>query len=188
MTLAEFLIGFATIVTGVALTDIVQRIAALIEHRREIRWDWLPLALLANAILILIITWALAWQFIQDGVKQVTLGRFLIGQAAYVLIYLMSVTMLPRDPQPGLDLRGHCERQLRPYWVLFSLILLYFSVHFVWLPWFIGSGPLPVVQACVLTLSTGAALSLTFVRRRLWHVLGGIAFLALNASNLTQKF
>ena len=188
MTLAEFLIGIGTIVTGVAITDIVQRIASLIEHRREIRWDWLPLLLLLDAVLTLLVSWALAWQYIQSNPHEVTLGHFLLGLVNYALIYLMCAAMLPRDPQPGLDMRQFFERQVKPYWVIYSMILVYFIDRFVVVPWLVAGAPLGVARVGVLLLCLGASVALIFVRRRIWHALGGFAQLAVLLTNLPNTF
>ena len=189
MTLAEYLVGLVTIVTGVAVTDLVQRIAALIEHRREIRWDWLPLLLVGVAFLTLLITWAVGWQTIQrNSLQQFTLGRFLMGFSIYVLVYLMSAAMLPRDPQPGLDLRTFCERQTRPYWLLFTMILSYFGVRTIVWPWLTGPAPPDAPAAAMILLALSVAMFLVFSRRRLWHALGGFVLLALLARNLMLTF
>ena len=189
MTLAEFLVGLGTIVTGVAVSDLVQRFAALIEHRREIRWDWLPLLFIAVAVLTLLLTWALAWQTIQNNnLQHYTLGRFLVGLGVYVLIYLMNAAMLPRDPQPGLDLRAFFERQTRPYWLLFSVVVAYFGIRAIWLPWLTGAAPLDPLRSGLTLLSFVVAVSLMFARRRLWHALGGFALLGVLATNLPHTF
>ena len=188
MTLAEYLVGLFTIVTGLALTDIVQRVAALIEHRREIKWDWLPLLFAAVAVLTLVTTWALSWQTIRRNPEEITLARFLFSLSVYVIIYLMSAASLPRDPGPGLDLREYGERQSRPFWLLYALLALYFGVAFVYLPALTGRVPLSLFSVFLNIVSLGVAIGLMFTRRRLLHALGVAAILLVLATNLSTRF
>lgn len=188
MTLAEYLVGLTTIVTGVALTDLIQRTGALIEHRREIRWDWMPFLFAIVAILTLVAAWSAAWQTIQRNPQEITLGRFFMALADYVLLYLMCAATLPRDPQPGIDLRGFFECQTRPYWILFSLLLTYFGFHEVFLPALTGTARASIAGTGIILVAIAIAIALTFASRRLWHALGGLLLLGILATNLTLTF
>lgn len=167
MTLAEYLVGLFTIVTGLALTDIVQRVAALIEHRREIKWDWLPLLFTAVALLTLVTAWALSWQAVRRAPEEITLARFLFSLSVYVVIYLLSAATLPRDPAPGLDLNDHFNRQSRVFWLLYALLAVYFGFAFVYLPALSGQAPLTAFSVALNIFSVGVAIGLMFTRLRL---------------------
>jgi hypothetical protein len=188
MTLAEYLVGLFTIVTGLALTDMVQRVAALIEHRREIKWDWLPLLFAALAVLTLVTTWALSWQTIRRAPEEITLARFLFSLSVYVVIYLLSAATLPRDPRPKLDLRKHFERQSRVFWLLYALLAVYFGLAFVYLPALSGRAALTAYAVALNVVSIGVSVSLMFTARRMLHLAGAMAILAVLASNLTTRF
>jgi hypothetical protein len=188
MTLAEYLVGLFTIVTGLALTDMAQRVAALIELRREIRWDWLPLLFAAVAVLTLVTTWALSWQTIRANPAEITLARFLFSLSVYMIIYLLAAAALPRDPQPGLDLTEFFHRQSRPFWLCYALLALYFGAAFVYGPAIAGRAPLSLFSVALNIVSLGVPVGLMFTRRRLLHVLGVAAILLVLATNLTTRF
>ena len=43
MSGAEFIVGLLTIVTGLAICDMIVSLHGLLVNRRHIKWDWLAL-------------------------------------------------------------------------------------------------------------------------------------------------
>ena len=154
----EFLLLFAALLLGVAVTDLATSLHRLLG--RQVRWDWLaPLAGLVAFLKIVTQWWT--WYGLALFSKALTWEMFLSTLASSILLFLMTAAALPDSAPPGevIDLRAHWAKVHRRYWTLFLMHWLLVGglrVYASYLtntpmisPWPPG---LVVVPACVLLI------------------------------------
>ena len=116
----EFLLLFAALLLGVAVTDLATSLHRLLGRR--VRWDWVaPLAALV-AFLKIVTQWWTWYGRAQVG-DALTWEMFLSTLAGAILLFLLTAAALPDSAPPGelIDLRAHWAKVYRRYWILFLL-------------------------------------------------------------------
>ncbi len=179
MSAFEYVSVLASIIIGLAMTDILVSLHRLIRAGRAIRWDWAaPLAALLVALTLIQIWWSL---YTPDG-EPMTIGRFLPVLVVLVLLFLLASAALPdKVPGEGLDLRAYYDRNGPYFWSLFTATL----------GWLLITGGVEAAMngeigrflsyRLVDMIVVAVFASLIFVRRRWWHA---IAFLVLSTGPL----
>jgi hypothetical protein len=95
MTMFEYVIVLVSIVIGLALTHLMQGIAAIIQHPGRAPTWWVHLVWVGFMLLFTIFWWW--WQFNLQHVETWTFGRYLFVLGYAFLMYLLCVLVLPRD-------------------------------------------------------------------------------------------
>ena len=159
---------FASIIMGVAVTDLLSSFHRLLGARERVRWDWLTLVVTALVLLTLVQIW---WRLAGSGSAPLTLGAFLPTLAVLIVLFLLAAAVLPDEIGEGrFDLRDHYRRQHRVIWSMFAtalaILLLTEGMAKV------GSG-IPWHRAIMDKLGDllvlGLMISLAVVRARKWH-------------------
>ena len=174
MSPVEYLLGFISIIVGIAVADIAHSLHRLLRAGKRVRWHWFPLA--ASFLLILLILeiwWGLA--YFERVQARVTVGMFLPWVLELILLYLVASAALPDEvPDAGIDLKSYYFDGRRYFWILLALLLLAFVIHRVGNMWLsAGVESLPRVLRAVLPnlVLVGLAISLAYVRKTWWHTL-----------------
>lgn len=129
VTTFEYILPLVAIVVGLGLANLLTSLHRLISARREIRWDWLPLAWTALCFLIVLQFW---WDLYLDGWSDAfgSYAVFLLFFVRVVVLYLALSAVLPDRPMEGLDLREYHERNTRYLFGLGSAYILLSQASF----------------------------------------------------------
>ena len=159
MTLAELLTGLATVILGLAVSNITSSLHRLALTGRKVRWAPEPVLLTTLLIMILVNVWLGFWA-IRDAAS-VNEGRTLLTLVQLMTLYFAAASCLPepdRIPAEGIDLKVYYyETRWLSYGAMaFSLALI--SVRalvtgqgFTFVDWFL-SGGFPIALYLLLCL------------------------------------
>jgi hypothetical protein len=182
MDFRSYILDLFTIVSGLAVTDVAQRLARLIGVRRRIRWDWLPLVAAAVIICTVAVAWGRAWFSLdRTPVYSPSFLGFLMTLAAYLLLYITAAASLPVQIEEGLDLKAFYRDQCGEFWTLYAITNGQFLLRsFAWPALMHGGLPPMELVTCALASATFAlAVSLVIWQDRRWHMIGAPLILAV---------
>ncbi len=95
-----------SIVVGLGLTELLLTFYRLVQARRRIRWDALPLAW-ALVILIAVVNFWWGIRAIMAGASGWTTGQFMLAMISPVFIFLACAAALPKvEPGEPLDMKA----------------------------------------------------------------------------------
>ena len=118
MTSGEFTIGLITIITGLAISDMVISLHALLMHRRRVTWDWLAMLTAMYVFLLIVATWGINFRDIGNQEINPPLWLFGLRLAQAIAIYLAARASLPDAiGQKGVRLADHYAEISRYFWV-----------------------------------------------------------------------
>jgi hypothetical protein len=177
----EYLLLFAAVILGLAITDLAVSLHRLLSAGDRVRWDWLaPLAAIV-AILKIVTQWW-SWFGVGKLANGLTFEMFLLVLTSGILLFLLTATALPDDfGDKPVDLRAHYAATSRRYWILFLAQWLLATGVSIWAQVRIGGAHLNLLTPVWLIIP--AALSLILIRNRWWHTIGLLGFIALYVSN-----
>lgn len=118
MSGADFVVGLLTIVTGLAICDMIVSLHGLLINRRDVKWDWLALVSAAYVILAIVNTWRMTYVAFQDVVRGPPIWIFLLILTQNVGLYLAGRTALPDKVELGeqFDLAAYYDFVDRYLW------------------------------------------------------------------------
>jgi bacteriorhodopsin len=174
MSQVEYLLGFVSIIIGIAVADIAASLHRLLRARRRVRWHWYPFSAAFFLVLLTLEIWWNMAQFDKAGFR-ITIGMFLPLLTGLVLLYLLASAVLPDEvPPEGVDLKADYFEHQRYFWILFALLIACFVFQRIGAAWmFRGPGAvLPLLRDVIPNfVLLAVVLSLAFVRRSWWHAL-----------------
>ena len=174
----EYLLLFAAVILGLAISDLAISLHRLLNAAKEVRWDALPL-LAALAFERIVAEWW-TWHSADRLAGGFTFGMFLGVLISTVLLFLMAAVALPDEGEEKVDLRLHYARTFRRDWLLFAGQWLTLNVVSIWAQHSIGKAHINVVSALWLILPATVALAL--ISTRAVQAIGLIGFLAFYTS------
>lgn len=183
MTPFEYLLLFAAVILGLAITDLAVSLHRLLSAGRRVRWDWLaPMAAIVAVLKILTQWWS--WFGVGALATGLTFEMFLVVLPGGIMLFLLTATALPDDfGDKPVDLREHYAETSRRFWLLFFLHGALMAIVAAWAQVRIQGARLDLLSPAYLVLPL--ALVTAFVRNRWWHtavMLGLIGvYLAQNA-------
>lgn len=130
MSGTDYILGLMTIVTGLAVTDMIISLHGLLMNRRLVKWDWLALLAAAFVFLLIINSWRMIYVAFEGSVKGPPIWIFLLIIAPTVSLYLAARAALPDNVVVGqpFDLREHYDFVGRYLWsalsVLYGVVVL----------------------------------------------------------------
>ncbi len=172
MSASEYVIVFASIVLGLALTTLLVNLSRLLRSAGRIRWDWAtPVVAFIVVLLIVQIWWAMFPGEVDPG--PVAIAEFLPQLVLLILLFLMASVVLPDEvPDEGLDLRTYYEGTRRYFWTLMSAALGWVALSSLVSALVEGRSVAAVLSHRLTDLVIFSLfVSLIFVRRRWWHAL-----------------
>jgi hypothetical protein len=165
----EYILALVSILIGLAVADLSGSLHRLLRARRQVRWDWLPLA---AALLVMMLILEFWWIFYGLGTSLAWThyGAFLVLAASLVCMFLLASATLPDEvPVEGIDLGQYYRENGRYFWGLFALfVLLMIAVELV-AEWN-HIGDAAVLWRTLQNLTFVALLfSLATIQNRLYH-------------------
>lgn len=179
MTAAGYVLGLLSILSGLAIADLVVSLNRLIRAGGKVKWDWLAPLGAAIAAASVVVAWWYGWQNTLDPAYTPTFGKFIVSLGQMVLLFLLSCAALPDNaPDEGTDLRAYYDDNGRYFWGLYALLTLSFLIKDVII---LRMGDLPYMALGLVWagFTLVVALALTFSRRRWLHMLLAPVILAL---------
>ena len=168
MLSGDYAIGLLTIITGLAIADVVVSLHLLLVNRARVRWDWL--AMVATVLIVLLITviWGISYQNMGNRQFNPPVWHFAARLAQIVPMYLAARAILPDEVGKGeVVLADHYAAVSRYFWASIAvtyLIYLAFNLAHDGPASLLGYYLAPAVQLTMM-------LVLILVQRRGVHVL-----------------
>ncbi|HEV2532664.1 hypothetical protein [Phenylobacterium sp.] len=116
----EYLLLFAAVILGLAISDLAISLHRLLGAGRRVKWDWLaPLAALVAFLKIVTQWWT--WHAAEALARGLTFEMFVVELVGIVLLFLLAAAALPDEAPRGepVDLAAHYAAVSRRYWILF---------------------------------------------------------------------
>jgi hypothetical protein len=130
MSGTDYILGLMTIVTGLAVTDMIASLHGLLMNRRLVTWDWLALLAAAFVFLLIVNTWRMTYVAFEGSVKGPPIWLFLLILAPTISLYLAARAALPDKVEVGerFDLGEYYDFVDRYLWsaiaVLYGTVVL----------------------------------------------------------------
>jgi hypothetical protein len=142
MSVAEFLLAFASIVIGLGLSDLLISFHRLLRAAPRVKWDWLTLCFAILMVFLSVTLWWFSFYWFNNS-PTATMASFLPKLIFLCLGFLMMAAALPDEvPQAGIDLRAFYLDTKKHRWFLVAAIALLniillaaesqFSVRLLW--------------------------------------------------------
>lgn len=134
MSGTDYILGLLTIVTGLAITDMVVSLHGLLINRKQVKWDWLALVAAAFVFVLIINSWRMSYVAFQGSAKGPFIWLFLLILVPMIALYLAARAALPDRIEVGkpFDLREYYDFVDRYLWsavaVLYGAIVLLGSI------------------------------------------------------------
>ena len=117
MTSGDFAIGLMTIITGLALADMVISTHVLLMNRRRVGWDWLALTAATFIFLLIVSSWGISYKAMGNQMINPPLWLFVFGLSQIIPLYLAARASLPDAvEEKGIDLAAHYAEVRRYFW------------------------------------------------------------------------
>ncbi len=124
MSIVEFVLGFAAIIIGLGVADLLVSLHRLLRAAERVKWDWLALSFATLMLYVSVCFWWFSYRLFGTAVL-VTVADFLPTVAFLCLSFLMMAAALPDDvPEAGVDLRAFYMSSRAHIWTLVSASLV----------------------------------------------------------------
>jgi hypothetical protein len=171
----EYLLLFAAVILGLAVSDLAVSLHRLLNAAERVRWDALSLLAAALAFERIVIQWW-TWHAADRMAAGLTFGMFLGILVSTVLLFLMAAAALPDDAGEDVDLRAHYTRVRRRYWLLFAVQWVTLNVVSIWAEHTIYKAHIDLFSP--LWSIPPITVALAFIPNRLVQASGLLGFLA----------
>lgn len=173
----EYLLLFAAIILGLAISDLAISTHRLLNAAGRVRWDWLPVLAALLAFERIVTQWW-TWHGADRLASGFTFGMFLGLLVSATLLFLMAAAALPDEVgEAGIDLRVYYDTVCRRYWLLFAAQFVVLNGVSAWAQHRIEQAHFQLLSAAALVLP--AVLLLAMFRNRWVQTAGLVGFLIL---------
>lgn len=182
MDLRAYVLGLFTIISGLAVKEIAERGARLVEFRRHIVWDYRPLITSGVMLCTIAVAWSRGWyQLSNAGDYHPSFIGFLVTLIAYILLYVNAAVTLPAEIKPGLNMKVFYREQGQEFWLIYVLTLAHFIVKNFGGAVIRDGGVRPdlILPLAAAGVILALSISLAALNSRRWHAIGGGLVLAL---------
>ena len=130
MSGGDYILGLLTIITGLAISDMIVSLHGLLVNRRHVAWDWVPLVAASSVLLLIISTWRISYLAFQNATKGPPIWVFVMILVQNIGLYLAARAAIPDRVSAGepLDLRDHYEGVSRYLWSAIALSYAMFLI------------------------------------------------------------
>ena len=173
----EYLLLFAAVIMGLAISDIAVSLHRLLNAAQRVRWDALPILAAALAFERIVTQWWV-WYGADRLARKMTFGMFVGVLVSAVLLFLMAAVALPDEVgEAEVDLRLYYAKTSRRYWLLFASQWFMMNAVSVWVQTTITKAHLNLLSPMLLVFPS--ALILAFNRTKWLQAIGLVGFLIL---------
>jgi len=180
----EIAIGLLTIITGLAIADVVTSLHILLINRKRVQWDWLPLLATMFIVLLIIAIWSISFRDAASDTFNPPLWEFAGRIIQIVPMYLAGRAILPDEVgKDGVSLAKHYADVCRYFWGSIAITyVLYLGFLLVQggLGDLLRSNLSPAVQLAIM------AILIAFPRRAVHAALVPISFALLCFNHLMR--
>jgi hypothetical protein len=184
MTGGEYLLGLILIITGLAISDMVVSLHAILLKRQLVKWDWLALMAAAYVFLMIVNSWGVSFKSWNFPDVNPPLWQFLELLGQIIPLYLAARASLPDEvPDEGVDLARHYASISRYLWAAVATTLILYLVGLAF-----GRGA--IIPAIELNWGVVAQLALilpliAFGNRKLHAICVPLVMLLFSIDHLT---
>ncbi|HKY82072.1 MAG TPA: hypothetical protein VJM09_11450 [Sphingobium sp.] len=133
MLSGDFTIGLMTIITGLAIADMVASIHGLLMNRTRVRWDWLAILVATFIFLLIVSSWGISYRTMGNQTINPPLWLFVLGLSQIVPLYLAARASLPDVvDEKGVSLAAHYAQVRRYFWASVAFTYLMFVAYGVY--------------------------------------------------------
>ena len=185
MELFSYVMVLASVIAGLAITQLLQCVAGMVQHPTHYRPYWVHVVWIAYAFEYIALWWWYEYNFAKTAQWSFALYLFILIYA--VVIYLMCAVLAPLSLNKFENFEAYYYSRRRWFLGLAALVILFDvadtlskgSSHFASLGWHYSVGAIAFPILYVIGMAT---------RRRLYH--GSIAVISLvdHASQAFQNF
>lgn len=130
MLSGDFAIGLMTIITGLAIADMVASMHLLLMNRDRVRWDWLAMLAAIFIFLLIVSSWGISYRNMGNQTINPILGLFIITLAQVIPMYLAARAVLPDAiGADGVSLAAHYAQISRYFWSAVAMTYVIFIVY-----------------------------------------------------------
>ena len=130
MLSGDFAIGLMTIITGLAIADMVASMHVVFMSRRQVQWDWLAILAAAYIFLLIVSSWGISYRTMGNQMINPPLWLFVVGLSQIIPLYLAARASLPDAVDPeGVSLAIHYAKVHRYFWVSLGFTYLMFVAY-----------------------------------------------------------
>lgn len=182
MSSGDYTIGLMTIITGLAIADMVSSMHGLLMNRERVRWDWLALLAALFIFMLIVGSWGISFRTMANLNINPPLWLFVLGLSQIVPLYLSARASLPDVvDEKGISLADHYAKNRRYFWGSVAFTYLMFVAYGVYV---LGPGVLsPTYLSPAAQLVMMAVLIVT-PNRRVHAVLVPVIFLLFSYNHL----
>jgi uncharacterized membrane protein len=113
----DYEIGLLTIITGLAIADVVVSLHGLLVSRARVRWDWLALLAALFIVLLIVAIWGISYRSMGNRQINPPLWLFAARLAQIIPMYLAARAALPDCiDDDGVVLADHYAANSRYFW------------------------------------------------------------------------
>ena len=113
----DYAIGLLTIITGLAIADVVTSLHTLLINRKRVQWDWLTLLAALFIVLLIIAIWSISYRDAGSRNFNPPLWEFAGRLFQIVPMYLAARAILPDEVgKDGVSLAAHYADVSRYFW------------------------------------------------------------------------
>ncbi|UPT62608.1 MAG: hypothetical protein M0D54_20035 [Hyphomonadaceae bacterium JAD_PAG50586_4] len=161
----EYLLTFAAIVLGLAITDLAMGLSRLLHAGSRVTWGLLtPLA--AIVVFLKIVSQWWTWYAAQSMAQAASFEMFIVVMIGAVLLFLLAAALLPevRAGTDRIDLPAHFIHVQRRFWLLFVAHWVTMNGVSIWAEMHLQGARLDLMSPTYLIPI--AALALAFIKLR----------------------
>jgi hypothetical protein len=130
MLSGDFAIGLMTIITGLAIADMVASTHGLLMNRKRVRWDWLATLAAIYIFLLIVSSWGISYRTMGNQMINPPLWLFVIGLSQIIPLYLAARASLPDVvDEKGVSLAAHYAEIRRYFWAAVAFTYLMFVAY-----------------------------------------------------------
>jgi hypothetical protein len=189
MSGGDYVLGLLTIITGLAISDMIVSLHGLLVNRRHVTWDWLPLLAASCVLLLIISTWRITFLAFHGATMGPPIWVFLMILVQNIGLYLAACAAIPDRVPVGkpLDLRAHYDDIGRYFWSAIALAYAMFLTLSALEPIVLGSLQFPAAFFHALVWFPVIVAMVIWPKRKLHRLVVPLYFIWLCARLLPAR-
>ena len=134
MLSGDFAIGLMTIITGLAIADMIASTHGLLMHRTRVDWDWLAILAAIFVFMLIVSSWGISYRTMGNQMINPPLWLFILGLSQIIPLYLSARASLPDAvDDKGVSLATHYAEIRRYFWMSVAFTYLMFIAYGVFI-------------------------------------------------------